>query len=63
MGPLRIVSRPQGIPWTALQMWCDRARCDDDEREFITGLVLAMDRAFLSWRGDKIAKELKAMVK
>lgn len=59
MGAVRIYSRPQPIPWSAVQAWCDRAGLEADDREFLVVLVAAMDREYLTWRGEKLARDLK----
>ncbi len=48
MGGTIIQARPGPIPWTAVQTWCDRARCTAEDREFVTPLVIALDREFLA---------------
>lgn len=49
MGATIIKLRPGPIPWSAIQAWCDRARCTIDDREFTVPLILAIDRAYLAW--------------
>ena len=56
---MRIVSRPQAIPWSAVRAWCEAARLDEDDAEFITSLVAAMDRTYLAWRNERLEADLK----
>lgn len=42
-----------------MQAWCEAARLDEDDAEFITVLVAAMDRTFLAWRNERLEADLK----
>lgn len=58
MGKICIVSRPQPIPWTAMDRWCDAHRVPEPDREFICDLVVAMDRTFIAWRNEQITRNM-----
>lgn len=46
MGGARIVSRPAGIPWDAVDRWCVAHGYGDDERGILDACIVAMEVEF-----------------
>lgn len=63
MSAICIRSRPQPIPWSAVHRWCDANRVPEPDRDDLHGLVMAMDRAFIAWRNERITAEMKQMLR
>ena len=47
MGGMAIMSRPRGIPWTAIDRWCERNGYGDDRAAMLTRCMAEMDRVFI----------------
>ncbi len=63
MGKTRGVSRPSGITWSALALWCQVNAVTEEERPWLIAQVRAMDGFFIERRNDRITKDLGEFLK
>ncbi|MGO2958669.1 MAG: hypothetical protein ACTIDN_06480 [Acetobacter sp.] len=59
MGAIRGFTKPQPLPYRAVQEWCDRNRLNGENREFVIECVSILDRTYISLRNDQIKQDLE----
>ncbi|NVN03865.1 MULTISPECIES: hypothetical protein [Asaia] len=63
MGNLRGISRPSGITWSALALWCQVNAVTEEDRPWLIAQVRAMDSVFLERRNNQITEDTRKFLR
>ncbi|GBR18585.1 phage tail assembly chaperone [Asaia spathodeae] len=63
MGNLRGISRPSGITWSALALWCQINAVTEEDRPWLIAQVRAMDSVYLQRRNNQITEDIRKFLR
>ncbi|RUT25760.1 hypothetical protein C0V97_09900 [Asaia sp. W19] len=63
MGKIRGVSRPTGITWSALALWCQANAVTQEDTSWLIAQVRALDAVFLRHRNEQITASIAEFLK